>query len=178
MRIIAGTARGRRISGPKDDRTRPMTDRAKEALFSILGTRVRDAVVLDLYAGTGALGLEALSRGATRVTFVESDRAALTVLEANIAHVGLGGEVVGSTVERHLAKPPGGDVDLAFVDPPYPLELPSVQTVLTTLAPHLAPDATIVVHRRVGEVVPEAPWPLVDERRYGTTRLWLYRVPT
>ncbi|MEX1286974.1 MAG: RsmD family RNA methyltransferase, partial [Acidimicrobiia bacterium] len=84
MRIIGGEARGRRLRGPKGDTTRPMTDRAREALFNILGPEVVEAAVLDLYAGTGSLGLEALSRGASSAVFVERDRRALAVLRANV----------------------------------------------------------------------------------------------
>lgn len=175
MRIIGGEARGRRLRGPKGDTTRPMTDRAREALFNILGPDVVDAAVLDLFAGTGSLGLEALSRGADRCVFVESDRRMAEVLGENIEAVGLGGEVVVASVERYLAGAARLPADLAFVDPPYGLELPSVSEVLAALARHLAPGATVIVHRRVGEPPPEAPWPLVDERTYGSVRLWWYR---
>jgi 16S rRNA (guanine966-N2)-methyltransferase len=175
VRIIGGEARGRRLRGPKGDTTRPMTDRAREALFNILGPEVVDAAVLDLYAGTGSLGLEALSRGADRCVFVESDRRMAEVLAENLEAVGLGGEVVVAPVERYLAGVGRLHADLAFVDPPYGLELPSVSEVLAALGRHLAPGATVIVHRRVGEPPPEAPWPLVDERTYGSVRLWWYR---
>lgn len=175
MRIVAGIARGRRLKGPKDDGTRPMTDRAREALFSILGDRIPTARVLDLYAGTGALGLEALSRGAESAVFVESDRGAVEVLAANIAHVGLGGQVRRMPVERFLAGSGGDRFDLVFVDPPYPMSHTDVEGVLGALAGWVSPVATVVVHRRAGEAAPAAPWPLSDERRYGSTQLWLYR---
>lgn len=175
MRIIGGSARGRRISGPKGDTTRPMTDRAREAIFNILGPAVMDAHVVDLYAGTGSMGLEALSRGAESAVFVESDRRMAGILSQNVESVGLGGRVVVATVERFLAGPPAVGFDIAFVDPPYPLPVPSVEQVLVALDAHLAPGATVLVHRRVGEPAPEAPWPLVDERTYGSTRLWWYR---
>lgn len=177
MRIIGGEAGSRLLKTPKGLETRPMTDRAREALFNILGD-VTDAVVLDLYAGTGALGLESLSRGAAHATFVEADRHVVEdVLTANVATLGYAdrSEVVPGRVERYLLRPPNRAVDLAFVDPPYPLELASVEEVLAALGPHLAPGATVVVHRRVGEPAPEAPWPLVDERVYGSARLWWYR---
>ncbi len=175
MRIIAGAARGRRLAGPKGDTTRPMTDRAREAIFNILAADVVDARVLDLYAGTGSMGLEALSRGAVAATFVESDRRMADILARNVEAVGLGGEVVVSTVERHLAGPVRAAADLAFVDPPYPLDVPSVQQVLADLDRHLAPGGTVLLHRRKGEPAPEAPWPLVDERTYGSAQLWFYR---
>lgn len=152
-----------------------MTDRAREAVFNILAPRVADAVVLDLYAGTGSMGLEALSRGAASATFVESDRRVAEVLRHNIDAVGLGGEVVVGTVERFLAGPVRRPADLAFVDPPYPLSVPSVEQVLSDLGPHLAPGGTVLLHRRKGESAPEAPWPLVDERTYGSAQMWFYR---
>ncbi|MDH3194020.1 MAG: RsmD family RNA methyltransferase, partial [Acidimicrobiia bacterium] len=98
MRIIAGEAKGRRLKAPKDHGTRPMQDRIKEAVFSSLGSAVVGANVLDLYAGTGSMGLEALSRGASRAVFVERDRKALTVLRDNCAAVDLGGDVIAGDV--------------------------------------------------------------------------------
>ncbi len=175
MRIIGGEARGRRLQSPKGQTTRPMTDRAREAIFNILAPEIVDTVVLDLYAGTGSMGLEALSRGAASATFVEADRSTAGVLEHNVEAVSLGGKVLVDRVERVLARPPSGSFDLAFVDPPYPMDISSVVEVLSALAPHLAPGATVLLHRRVGEPVPEAPWPLVDERTYGSAQLWWYR---
>lgn len=143
-------------------------DRAKEAIFSSLGDRVIGARVLDLYAGTGSLGLEALSRGAATAEFVESSRAARVVLRENIAAVGLGGDIVPLPVEQHLAGP-GPAVDLVFVDPPYALPLPSVEQVLRVLMGRLAPGAVVVVHRRVGagEVTPPGGLSIEWRRRYG-----------
>lgn len=175
MRIIGGEARGRRLTGPKGDSTRPMTDRAREAVFNILRSEVPGAEVLDLYAGTGSMGLEALSRGASRALFVESDRAMAEILAHNVEAVGLGGEVVVGTVERYLAGPVRVIADLAFVDPPYPLAVPSVEQVLADLGRHLAPGGTVLLHRRKGQPAPEAPWPLVDDRTYGSAQMWFYR---
>ncbi|MGH8912116.1 MAG: RsmD family RNA methyltransferase, partial [Acidimicrobiia bacterium] len=94
MRIITGAAKGRRLAAPNTDRTRPATDRVREALFSAVGAWVEDADVLDLYAGSGSYGLEALSRGAESATFVEKGRQAIDALRANVASVGLGGTIV------------------------------------------------------------------------------------
>ena len=122
MRIISGTARGSRIQAP-DGRstTRPITDRAKESIFNMLVSLggVDDAVVLDLFAGSGSFGLEALSRGARRVTFVERDRRALAALRANVERLGFGqrATVIGAPVEVALAGL--GPADIAFCDPPY-----------------------------------------------------------
>ena len=176
MRIIAGSAKGRTIAGPKGLGTRPMTDRAREALFSSLGERVQGARALDLYAGSGSLGLEALSRGAGSVVFVEKGSEALTTLRRNVASVGLGGEVIRSNVEGFLERC-RSNFDLVFVDPPYALSLASVQEVLSKLEPLLDADATVVVHRRVGEDPPTAGegLDLIGKRAYGDSRLWTYR---
>jgi 16S rRNA (guanine966-N2)-methyltransferase len=145
-----------------------MMDRVREAIFSSLGPLVVDAAVLDLYAGTGSVGLEALSRGADSVVFVESGREALRALEVNIEAVGLGGTIVGGTVERFLASDTG-TYDLAFVDPPYDAPLPSVEQVLAALGEHLNEGGVVVLHRRTGSVEPPLPPELVatDRRRYG-----------
>jgi len=153
-----------------------MTGRAREALFSILADRVPTARVLDLYAGSGSLGLEALSRGAQSVVFVENDRRALVVLRQNVATIDLGGEVVEADVVRYLQRATA-IFDLVFVDPPYALSLASVQEVLSELEPLLDADASVVVHRRAGENPPMGPGGLrlVGERTYGDSRLWTYR---
>ncbi|MGI9648463.1 MAG: 16S rRNA (guanine(966)-N(2))-methyltransferase RsmD [Acidimicrobiia bacterium] len=176
MRVIAGTAGGRRLTGPEGDETRPMMDRAKEALFSSLGAVVVDAAVLDLFAGSGALGIEALSRGAASATFVEKSKGALRALRANLETLGLEGRVVGSDVGAFLARVEPG-FDLVFVDPPYRLSLALVEEVLAAAAALLANGGVIVVHRRAGEPAPAAPdsTPLADDRRYGDTQLWIYR---
>ncbi len=175
MRIIAGAAKGRRLAGPPGGATRPLTDRVREALFSSLGALVMGAEVLDLYAGTGSIGLEALSRGAARVTFVENDRRTAGVLRDNVAAVGLGGDVVTMDVGAYLARA-GGAADLAFVDPPYALPLASVLDVLERLEPILADGAVVVVHRRRGDVLPGHLGSLLlsDRRRYGDAELWRF----
>jgi 16S rRNA (guanine966-N2)-methyltransferase len=170
MRIIAGVAKGRRLLAPRAG-TRPMMDRAREGLFSSLGERVAGARVLDLYAGSGSLGLEALSRGAASVVFVERDRAALAVLRANVAAVGLGGEVVGGEVDAYLSRA-AGSYDLVFVDPPYALPLASVQSTLARLLGLLAAGGDVVLHRRVGEGLGRLPGlTVIDRRRYGDTEI-------
>lgn len=178
MRIIAGAAKGRRLVGPKGSGTRPFMDRAKEALFSSLGEWVLDARVLDLYAGSGSLGLEALSRGADSVTFVEVGREALAALDTNVAAVGLGGDVARSDVAEYLASASRrrDAFDLVFVDPPYAAPLASVEAVLAALVAVLADGARVVLHRRAGDEAPTAPrgLSLIDRRRYGDAELWLY----
>jgi len=146
VRIIAGRYRGRKISCPKSD-TRPTLDRVREALFSILGP-LDDAVVVDFFAGSGALGLEALSRGARMATFVESSREAARVIRDNAAKLGLGDEcrVVESPVERsrpHLARGPA--IDLVLADPPWRLSAQAFSMVEEVVLGLLARDATLVV---------------------------------
>lgn len=172
MRIIAGIAKGRPLTAPKGSRTRPMMDRAKEAIFSMLAPEIEDSRVVDLYAGSGSMGLEALSRGAASVVFVESWREAIKALRTNIETVGLGGDVVTAAVEEWLRTGSEG-FDVAFVDPPYDLPLPSVEKVLGRLAPRLSDGATVVVHRRSGsgEVAGPEGLTVVDRRRYGDAEI-------
>lgn len=179
MRVIAGTAKGRRLQGPPGRSTRPMTDRAKEGLFSAIAAHLPGARVLDLYAGSGSLGLEAVSRGAAAAVFVERDRAALRALRANVVATGLGGEVVAADVEDALAGRRGPLVgepfDLAFVDPPYDDSLASVEATLAALVPWLAAGALVVVHRCTGEPRPECSGlEPAGDRAYGTAMLWRY----
>lgn len=174
MRIIGGEAKGRRLMTPEEG-TRPLTGRAKEALFSILGDRVEGVGVLDLYAGSGSLGLEALSRGAAGVVFVERDRAALAVLERNIEAVGMGGEIESAAVTDFLDRSTGR-FGVAFVDPPYAMEDTEVEHVLSLVEPRLEAGSWVIVHRRAGGARPESDnLRLVDQRRYGDTELWLYQ---
>ncbi|MBM3696185.1 MAG: 16S rRNA (guanine(966)-N(2))-methyltransferase RsmD [Actinobacteria bacterium] len=171
MRVIAGLAKGRRLLAPPGGGTRPMTDRAREGLFSSLGDGVVGARVLDLYAGSGSLGLEALSRGAAAAVFVERSRAAQRALRANVAAVGLGGEVVPGEVEEYLERA-AGVFDLAFVDPPYALPLASVEQVLGGLVRLLAEGGTVVLHRRAGEgLTPPPGLGVAGRRRYGDSEI-------
>lgn len=179
MRVIAGTARGVPLSAPRDKGTRPITDRVKETLFGILGERVLDARVLDLYAGTGAIGIEALSRGALSATFIEQGRGALVSLRQNLARTRLAdrAEVRAGDVERWLASAAGdATFDLAFLDPPY--EERAILAPLERLAPLLAPGATVVVKHFWRTEVPPVeglrPW---RERRFGETALTFLEVP-
>lgn len=175
MRVVAGAAKGRRLVAPKGDDVRPTADRTKEALFASVQPLLADACVLDLYAGSGALGLEALSRGAARVTFVERGRPALAAIAANIAAVGLPGtEVVAQPVARALGAPLNGEpFDLVFADPPYRTPKAEIEEMLTALVGHLAPGATVILERSVRDGAP--PWPPElergDPRRYGDTAL-------
>lgn len=179
-RIIAGRAGGRTLRTPPGAGTRPTSDRVREALFSALDARgvVAGAAVLDLYAGSGALGLEAVSRGARSVDLVESDRRAASVISANAEGLGLPDvrlRVRAMTVTHHLA---GSDTayDLVFVDPPYDLSEAALADVLTALgAPGRLTDRALVVVERSSRS-PEPSWPpdwTADRaRKYGETTLW------
>jgi 16S rRNA (guanine966-N2)-methyltransferase len=181
-RIVAGTARGRRLTVPTRG-TRPTAERAREALFNSLRAYldIEGAHVLDLFAGTGAVGLEALSRGAASVSFVESDRAAAQVVQRNIDTVALpGARVFRRTVASFVAGT-GTDepFDLVFADPPYAFREDQLAALLAALDDPrwLAPDAMVVVER--GARGPEPEWPagiaLVTQRRYGEGLLWYGR---
>ncbi len=175
MRIISGMAGGRRIRAPDTPGTRPATDRVREAVFSSLGSRVEEADVADLYAGSGSFGLEALSRGARSATFVESSRRALSALRANIAAIGLGGEVTGGRVDDFL-EGHQGQFDLVFLDPPWDLETSTVETQFALLDRLIRPGGTVVVSRRHTDSKPRAPknWRLAADKRYGDTRILRY----
>lgn len=161
--------------GPRGLTTRPPTDRMRESVFSSLGGAVVGAVVLDLYAGAGTMGLEALSRGARSVTFVERNRRALQALRSNIAAVGLGGEVMGSDVADAL-KTVAGPFDLVFVDPPYAASSPDLESVLAAAATVLADDGLLLLHRRRGpdEVPSRGTLVATGSRRYGDAQVWWY----
>ena len=176
-RIIAGTHKGRRLAVPAGSGTRPTSDRAREGLFSSLLTLtdLDGARVLDLFAGSGALGLEAASRGAGEVRLVENDPRALAVLRANVADLGLAAGVVDADVGSYLRSAPV-PVDVALLDPPYELD---VDPVLELLVPWLAEGAVVVVERGTRGAAPTAPSGLspIRDRKYGEATLWYFRAP-
>jgi 16S rRNA (guanine966-N2)-methyltransferase len=178
-RIIAGAARGRRLETPAGETTRPTSDRVREALFSALEARgaLRGHRVLDLFAGSGALGLEAASRGAAEVVLVDSSRQAAESARRNVAAIGMPRvSVVVSSVQRYLDRVPDRPVDVVFLDPPYVLAEAVLAGHLTALAERgwLAPHALVVVERSTR--TPEPRWPVElhrdQVRRYGETALW------
>ena len=176
MRIIAGKAKGRRLIAPDSKGTRPVTDRVREAVFSILGSWVEEASVLDLYAGSGSFGLEALSRGARTATFVENGAKALIALRRNIETVGLGGTVVSSTVSDYLNRSAGElrpGVHGSSLDPADGDRWTPTWSVSTRL---LAPGGEVVVSRRHSDEEPAIPvtWGVATDRRYGDTRIFRY----
>jgi 16S rRNA (guanine966-N2)-methyltransferase len=186
VRVVAGEFRGRRLAAPRCARTRPTADRVREALFSMLGD-VSGARVLDLYAGSGALGIEALSRGAESAVFVERDPRAVAAIERNLASIGLEQQVVKQDAMRFLARAAGKNIaparaepapsrptfDLVFCDPPYD----SASGLAGPLAEHL-PELTSEHARIVTESDKrnplELPFPLRTERTYGDTRIVIH----
>lgn len=176
MRIISGEAKGRRLVAPDTRDTRPVTDRVREAVFSIVGTSVEGASVLDLYAGSGSFGLEALSRGASAATFVESGRRALKALRANIAATALGGTMVSSSVQDFLQRSRSG-FDLVFIDPPWEMPSSDLGRDLARLDRLLSGDAEVIVSRRHDDEIPPTPpgWRVATDRRYGDTRIVRYQ---
>lgn len=176
MRVIAGAAKGHRLVAPRGKGTRPTSDRVKEALFSAIQDRLPGARVADLYAGSGALGIEALSRGADRATFVERSRGAYGSVVENLERTGLRDDatvLLGETRAMLRDGLPGGPFDLVFLDPPYDLEARELASVLDLVAAAAAPDALVVVER--GRRDPPPSWPPrlqhLWSRRYGDTAL-------
>ncbi|MEI8063089.1 MAG: 16S rRNA (guanine(966)-N(2))-methyltransferase RsmD [Verrucomicrobiota bacterium] len=170
MRIITGTARGLPLAVPRGDATRPTSDRVREAIFSSLGARVANAAVLDLFAGTGALGLEAASRGARSVVFVECSKPALACLAKNIAAIAPAAQVWRGEVLRELARLTG-PFHLIFADPPYGTEIAPVLEAIQQQA-LLAPDGLLVWESAKRDaVVLTAGWQLYREAVYGDTRV-------
>jgi 16S rRNA (guanine966-N2)-methyltransferase len=176
MRVIAGVAGGMPLVVPRERRTRPITDRVKETLFGILGERVPGARVLDLYAGSGAIGIEALSRGAAHATFVEKAPEAVAAIRTNLQRTRLGdlARVEARDVEAFLRDAPGGPWDLVFLDPPY--ELRAIVAPLRAAVPHLAPGATMVAKHFWRTELPEVEGlEIARQRRFGETMLTFWK---
>jgi 16S rRNA (guanine(966)-N(2))-methyltransferase RsmD len=181
--VIAGTYGGRRLQTPPGQGTRPTSDRVREALFSSLDSMVDldGARVADLYAGSGAVGLEAASRGAARVLLVEAHPAAARAVRANIATLKAGAvaTLAATKVEQAVAAAPDEPYDVIFADPPYDLGEAALAGVLAALAGNgwLAPEGVLVVERSTRS--PEPAWPdvvtVTRGRRYGETTLWYGR---
>jgi 16S rRNA (guanine966-N2)-methyltransferase len=180
MRIIAGTLKGRKLTPPKDESSRPTADRAREALFSILTSRgalTEGMHVLDCFAGTGALGLEALSRGAAHASFIELQPDAVSVIRSNVYALGV--EKIATILKADAVKPPKADApcDLVFLDPPYGKELVSPCLIALSRAGWVVPGTTVVVEIAKDESI-ELPFgfAIEDERRYGAARILILSV--
>ena len=184
MRVIAGTHRGRRLYGPQKLALRPTSDRVKEALFSILGTRLTNCRFLDLYAGTGAIGIEAVSRGAAHVTSVESNPGALKLLQQNmkLCHIVHEIAVRTQTVQQFLNHPNqwDGPYDIVFADPPYAgaSELPLLLTDPRT-DNLLAPGSWLIIEHAARDILPMSVGctEFLRRYRYGDTALSVYFRP-
>lgn len=182
-RIIGGSAGGRRLKTPTGENTRPTSDRVREAMFSAIDAGYGSIVglrFLDLYAGSGAVGLEAISRGAGLVTLVEHDRRTASLIRENASTLGFSTvEVIASTVARAIAHAPRAPYDVVFLDPPYAMELEDVVKALATLRSNywLAGDALVVVERSTRGRGLDWPDGFIEGRskKYGETTLWYGR---
>ena len=179
MRIIAGSRKGHRLVAPRGRDTRPTGDRQREAVFNLVGPSVEGARVLDLFAGSGAMGLEALSRGALAAVFVDADREAIAAIERNLDKLRLtGATVLRDDAARVLATEAaaGRRYDLVLVDPPYR----ELAGLLPALGRHLAsvlePGGIVVVESDARDE-PVLPLPLRTTRRYGSTRVSVFEAP-
>jgi 16S rRNA (guanine966-N2)-methyltransferase len=173
-RIVAGAARGRRLQVPPGTTTRPTSEKVRAAIFNLLGQHFDGGAALDLYAGSGALGFEALSRGCERAVFVEADRRAAEALRANAEHLGWSDrtEVHHGRVEEQLARLRGGYA-LIFIDPPY---ADGPGAALALVAPLLAPEGRCVAEHDARSPPPDRPvgLSLADRRSYGGTGVSIY----
>lgn len=176
MRIIAGSRKGHRIAAPRGDNTRPTGDRVREALFNLLGP-LDGANVADLFAGSGALGLEAMSRGASRCVFVESGHAASRVIQSNLLKLGLTGAIVQKRDVFAFLREEGARgtrYDLVLCDPPYGAWERFASDLAELLPPVLAEDGILAVETD-SRTEPQLPLDLVTTRRYGSARITLFR---
>ena len=178
MRVTGGQFRGRRLRAPRGPDTRPATGRVRESVFSALGATVVGARVLDLYAGAGTLGIEALSRGGDSVVFVEKSRAAVGSLRWNLRSVGAIGttRVISQSVERFLSHPREGDrFDIVFADPPWDISSEQLAGILARVTARLNAEALVVVTRRAGDGVPVVDGlEVANRRRHGDAQIIRY----
>lgn len=178
MRIVAGEWRGRKLVAPAGQQTRPTADRTRETLFSMLASRLGsfDGLrVADLYAGSGALGLEALSRGAAHATFVEADRAALKAIDANVISLGAAARISMRAMSA-AALPAGQSFDIIFADPPYTAGSGTAVAVAVAKAGWLSPGGWMAVEtQRCDAVEPPEGWEIDAERDVGRARLTILR---
>ena len=178
MRVIAGTAKGIRLATVPGG-TRPLSDRAREGLFSSLGPSVAGTRFLDVFAGTGAVGIEALSRGAASAQFVESGPAAVRTIRENLRRAGLDSRAQVRREDGRRLAYRGDPFDIVFLDPPYAIPARDLDTVLARIAEPglLAPGALVIVTRREGSYTPVVPVHWAPDRRlsYGDTVILAYR---
>jgi len=179
LRVISGTAGGLHLKSPKRHALRPTQDRIRQVIFSSLAELVPGARVLDLYAGTGSFGIEALSRGAASATFVEQEAEAVQCIRDNLAHCRMQGDVRQADVLAYLAKSPAQSFDLIFADPPYVKSRGQLDDapLLTQLIPFLTPHGLFIWEHYAGQRLQNAgPWEVVRHRDYGETGLTFLRL--
>ena len=174
MRVITGTAGGRKLKSPDGDAIRPTTDHVKQAMFNILQFDLEGRRVLDLFGGTGQLGIEALSRGAREVVFTDSSRTAVQLIRENLKRCSLQGTVIQTDVLRYLQR--GEKFDVIFIDPPYDAGLYSRVLEAINSVDNLTEGGIIVCEARAGTELPSMrpPYVRLQERKYGSVKICLY----
>ncbi|HEY2152705.1 MAG TPA: 16S rRNA (guanine(966)-N(2))-methyltransferase RsmD [Vicinamibacterales bacterium] len=181
LRVIAGSLKGRRLKAPTWEGLRPTSEKLRETLFNILAPRIAGASVLDGYAGTGALGIEAISRGAAMVTFVEADRRAQALIADNLAHCGVenGYAIVRGRIESAIENVAVSSIDLALFDPPYDTAAADVATVIAGTADLLTPGGVLILEHAKRRPSPEGAGTLVRGRQVisGDSALSFYSCP-
>jgi len=179
LRVISGTAGGLHLKSPKRHALRPTQDRIRQVIFSSLAEIIPGTRVLDLYAGTGSLGIEALSRGACAATFIEKEAEAVQCIRENLIHCNLKGDVFQLDTQAYLAKPPKDHFDLVFADPPYVKRLGKLDDdpLLREIIPFLKPNGFFVWEHYAGQELENAGcWEVVRHRTYGETGLTFLRL--
>ena len=179
LRVISGTAGGLHLKSPKRHALRPTQDRIRQVIFSSLAESIPGARVLDLYAGTGSFGIEALSRGAALATFVEQEKEAVQCIRDNLAHCRLQGDVRQANVTTFLGKPPAEPYNIVFADPPYTKSDGDLDNdpLLTELIPFLVPDGLFVWEHYAAQRLHSAGnWGIIRHRDYGETGLTFLRL--
>ena len=174
MRVITGIAGGRKLKSPEGEAVRPTTDQVKQAIFNILQFDLEGRRVLDLFGGTGQLGIEALSRGAREAVFTDSSRTSVQLIRENLKRCGLEGKVLQTDALSYLAR--GGKFDVIFIDPPYDSGLYQAVLERINAVDNLTEGGIIVCEARAGTELPELapPYRKLRERRYGTVKICLY----
>lgn len=181
MRVITGTARGRKLKAPRGMETRPTADRIKEALFNIIGSRIVDINFLDLYAGTGAIGIEAISRGALRAVFVEKNPSAVKIIKENLEITGLTDRatILNLDVERavEMLRADGLEFEITFIDPPYRKDLVRVSLEKLDRYKLAVPGGLVITESSKSDVLPDEVGALqrFRDQRYGDTVLTFYQ---
>ncbi|HEX9114202.1 MAG TPA: 16S rRNA (guanine(966)-N(2))-methyltransferase RsmD [Nitrospirota bacterium] len=177
MRITGGTGRGRRLKVPAGPRVRPTSDKVKQALFNIIGGRIEGSTFLDLFAGAGGIGIEALSRGADRVAFVDDSNESLKIIRSNVEQAGFAGraQIVFARAESFLRKP-SGPYDIVFLDPPYAMQLESLLELIANSG-IVKPGGDVIAEHFKKQPSPSRAGTLTlcREARYGDTVLAFYR---